>query len=153
MFAGCHETGRCSDSAGGRLPQLISLLAKVCGGSSTAVGSWLRFPLSNKAFSWPPGWNKQTPPSRRRGGKSWVWNCLRSAPGHCRASLCCRRVRGTWVGAHGAPLGHCPACWDIPLRQRPFPVNCSELVGLSSSQKSPQLLSPLSFLQHRSEIP
>lgn len=102
-------------------------------GSSTAVGSWLRFPLSNKAFSWPPGWNKQTPPSRRRGGKSRDWKCQRSPPGPAEPGLCCRRVRGAWVGAHGAPLAHSPACWDSPPRQRALPVSLSGLVGLSST--------------------
>lgn len=50
MFAGCHEVGRSSGSAGGRLPQLISLLARFAGAAALLWAAGSVSPCQTKPF-------------------------------------------------------------------------------------------------------
>lgn len=67
MFAGCHEVGRHSGSAGGRLPRLISLLARCVWAAALLWAAGSVFPCQTKPFPGHRGGiSKHLPAGARR---------------------------------------------------------------------------------------
>lgn len=116
VFAGCHEVGRHSGSAGGRLPRLISLLARCVGAAALLWAAGSVSPCQTKPFPGHRGGISKHLPAGAMVGRAGSGNARALLLAVAEPWMCCRRVRGAWVGARGA-LGHSPACWDIPPRQ------------------------------------